>query len=383
MTKKVIYISWSKLTDRIARDYFVDHLIGNGVEVEFWDIGVFTREPHNEFGELDVNYLRVLQSYSEYENLVKRKENIDAIYVPLISLHWNVRRVFRILSKYKCKLILVSWGMSPIATAPMWQRAAIKLAKEPMRFFQMLFEIFCLYNYRKLGLIKPFDVVFTAGSVLGQGTQFAKKNISLNSCDHEHYIRSKESDNSFDREKHAVFLDINLPFQSDFSLTNTKTVNPHDYYGSLERFFTLLEEQYKVKIIIAAHPKTNPNTRVFGKRKIHRLKTAEIVKDAEFVITHHSTSLNYAVFNSKACIFIYTNEMEELYPNGRVRAIKSLASYLDASVYNIDQLPFTDKIVIKQPNQKRYDDFKYSYLISKETESLSSKDIFLREINKN
>ena len=146
MNKKVIYVSWAKLTDKYARDYFIDHLIQNGVNVEFWDIGAFTRKPHNEVGELDVNYLRKLKSYSEFESLVKSEINIDAIYFPLITLSWRVRKIFQILSKNKCKKIFVSWGISPIATKPIWQRAVIKLLKEPIRFFQMLFEIFCLYE---------------------------------------------------------------------------------------------------------------------------------------------------------------------------------------------------------------------------------------------
>jgi hypothetical protein len=383
VSKKVIYVSWVKLTDKYARDYFLDHLIQNGVEVEFWDIVALTREPHNEVGELDVNYLRVLQSYRDFENLVKRKENIYAVYVMLITLDWNVRLVYQLLSKYRCKTVFLSWGMMPATAGPILRRAVTKLIKEPFDFFRLLIDTVCLISYKKLGLIKPFDLVFTVGSVLSECDQFAKKTIKLNLIDYEHYIHSKESDNSFAHEKYAVFLDINLPYQSDFGLSDKKAVNPHDYYRSLNRFFTLLEEQYGVKIIIAAHPKTNPNTIVFGGREIYRLCTAEVVKDAEFVITHHSTALSYAVLNIKPCMFIYTNEMEVLYSNDRVRQIKLFASYLDASVYNIDKLKTRDKIFMKQPNQIRYDDYKYSFVTSKESENSSSKDIFLKEVNQN
>ena len=62
MSKKVIYVSWTKLTDKYARDWYINHLIQNGIEVEYWDVTTLTREQHNEVGELDVNYLRVLNS---------------------------------------------------------------------------------------------------------------------------------------------------------------------------------------------------------------------------------------------------------------------------------------------------------------------------------
>ena len=382
MSKKVIYVSWVKLTDKYARDYFVDHLIESGVEVEFWDIVALTREPHNEVGELNVKYLRVLKSYCDFENLVKRNENVDVVYVMLISLDWNARTVYRLFSKYRCKMVFFSWGMMPAATGSLWKRAVTKLITDPFGFFRLLFDMVCLKSYKKLGLIKPFDVVFTAGSVVSEGYQYSKKNIQLNSFDYDHYMRARESANSFSCAKYAVFLDLNMAYNSDLALEGLKTVNPHEYYGSINRFFTLLEEQYGVKIVIAAHPKTDPNSRVFGDREVCRLITAEIVQDAEFVITHHSTALSYAVLNIKPCIFVYTNEMEKLYPNCRVRQIKLFADYLDAPIYNIDKLSPSDKIVIKPPNRIRYDDYKYSFVTSKESENASSKDIFLQEINK-
>ena len=142
MNKKVIYVSWAKLTDKYARDYFIDHLIANGVEVEFWDVVAFMREPHNEIGELDVDYLRVLQSYGEFENLVKLNENNDTVYVLMINLCWEVRSVYQLLSKYRCKTAFLSWGAMPAATEPILQRAATKLIKEPSRFFNILVKKF-------------------------------------------------------------------------------------------------------------------------------------------------------------------------------------------------------------------------------------------------
>ena len=173
-----------------------------------------------------------------------------------------------------------------------------------------------------------------------------------------------------------------MPYHSDLALDGLKTVVPSDYYRSLNRFFSIIEEQQGIKIVIAAHPKTNLNLDVFEGREVYRLITAEIVKDAKFVITHHSTSLNYAVLNMKPCIFIYTNEMEDLYANSRVKEIKSLANFIDAPVYNIDKFKPVDKLSVNKPNLARYDEYKYSFLTSKEVENLSSSDIFLKEIEK-
>ena len=52
MSKKVIYVSWTKLTDKYARDWYIDHLIQNGIEVEYWDVSALIRGQYNEVGEL-------------------------------------------------------------------------------------------------------------------------------------------------------------------------------------------------------------------------------------------------------------------------------------------------------------------------------------------
>ena len=382
MSKKVIYISWVKLTDKYADDYFIQHLIRSGVEVEYWDIVAFTREQHSEVGELDVNYLRVLKSFGEFENLLKLNQNQNVTYVTLMMFQWEVRSIYRLLSKYKCKMVFISWGGMPGTTGTVLHRAVIKLLKRPLHFFRIIFDIFFTTSYKRLGLIQPYDLVFTAGSVSNTSNHFAKKTISLNSPDYEKYMRLKSSKKAFCNTKYAVFLELNMPYHSDLALDGLKTVVPSDYYRSLNRFFSIIEEQQGVKIVIAAHPKTDLNLDVFEGREVYRLITAEIVKDAKFVITHHSTALNYAVLNMKPCIFIYTNEMEDLYANSRVKEIKLLANFIDAPVYNIDKFKQADKLNIKKPNLARYDDYKYSFLTSKEVENLSSGDIFLKEIEK-
>jgi len=380
VSKKVIFVSWVKLTDRYMRDYFLDHLINNGVEVEFWDIVALTREQHSEFGEIDVGFLKVVQSIRDLENLVKLKENKDSTYVMLLSLQWKTRSVYRMLSKNGCKVVGLRWGELPEISQSFWKRAVKKLLAEPLTFLRRTFEVLGLASYKKIGLIKPHDIIFTAGSVLRNSAQFSKKNIQLNLPDYDNYIQAKRLSEPVIHGKYAVFLDLNLPYNSDLALEGLKTVEPQNYYRSLNKFFERIEKQYDVKIVIAGHPKTNTNLDVFDSRKVYRLATAELVKDSEFVISHHSTSHSYAVFNFKPCVFIYTNEMEELYLNCRVKAIKTFASYLDASIYNIDKLGEPENIYIRQPNRLRYDEFKYSFATSKETENLSSNDIFLKEI---
>jgi hypothetical protein len=180
--------------------------------------------------------------------------------------------------------------------------------------------------------------------------------------------------------QYIVFLDINLPFQSDLALSGDAPLNADEYYSSLNRFFMLIEKVYDTKVVIANHHKAHYTSQMFEGRECYHGKTAELVRDADFVISHHSTSIGYAVLNRKPIVFIYTNEMQKLYRNCRIRWIQDLAQYFELPVYNIDHITDGSQVTIKTPDRKRYDSYKYSYLTSHESENTSSAETFWREI---
>ncbi len=71
-------------------------------------------------------------------------------------------------------------------------------------------------------------------------------------------------------------------------------------------------------------------------RQSFRLVTAELVRDAEFVLSHTSTAMSYAVLNAKPLMFIYTAEMAAAYKRKCIREMLTYGDYLDAPIYNID-----------------------------------------------
>ena len=73
--------------------------------------------------------------------------------------------------------------------------------------------------------------------------------------------------------------------------------------------------------------------------------------------------------------------MMSIYKNTFMREIKSSANYLNASIYNVDEITDGNQVIIKSPNQELYESYKYSYLTSQETENKVSAEIFWSEIN--
>ncbi len=382
MKRKLIYLSYIRLTDKVSRDWYIDYSIEKGAKVEYWDIVSLVREEHEEQGALNVDYLRHIKTYQEFEALVRQPENQEAVYVMLISYSGCFSKPFRLLSKYNCKMVYLDWGAMPIpAPASRWQRIIYRFFSNPRDFVKMVIDIIAGIAYRKLDVVKRFDILFAAGSVLTSIDRHAKRVLPFNLCDYDHYSRVKLADQRIVQGKYAVFLDINLPFQSDLSICGLPAVNAASYFKSLNQWFDLLEKTYNIKIVIAAHPKANYSSENFEQRQSYRLLSAELVKDAEIVITHTSTALSYAVLNLKPILFVYTDEMLRIYKNTVIREIEGLASYLNAPVYNIDQITDGSQVIIKPPDRERYDSYKYNYLTSTESENFSSAEIFWCEIS--
>lgn len=380
MTRKVIYVSYMHLTDRVSRDWCIDYLIAKGVTVEYWDLVFLLRGEFDEFGTKATDYSRTFRSYSEVESMLCLPENRDAFYVMLINYDGYVARIFRLLSKYDCRMLFLAWGAFPIKRTQKW-RKVLSGFSNPLQLAKKVFYKLKAIAYRKLHLVKPFHIVFAAGQVLMAKNLYATKVVPINLVDYDHYRKVKTEGGRLVEGRYAVFLDVYLPYHSDLKFCGTQAVNPRDYYASLNRFFELLEVKYGIKVVVAAHPKAGSSVDLFNGREIYHGRTPELVKDADFVIAHHSTSLSYAVLNHKPITFIYTDEMVTLYKHTVVSYLHDFAEYLDAAIYNIDKITQGDQIVFREVNLRCYDNYKYNFLTTHEPEHTATQEIFWREIN--
>jgi hypothetical protein len=379
MTKKVIYVSFMRLSERVARDWYIDILMAKGVAVEYWDL-VPLLFGGDASASKQTDYLRTPRTYQEIQTLLRLPENKGAFYVMLISYEGRTADVYRLLSQHDCWMCFIAWGALPISNESRGQRMLRRAVSNPAKFAQAFYFKMKAIAYRKLKLVKPYDVVFAAGRALLASTHYANKVVPINLVDYDHYVRILSEKTRPAAGSFAVFLDIYLPHHTDLKIVGWPTIEPREYYASLNRFFGLLEEKYKFRVVIAAHPKATYGAETFQGREIYKGLTPELVRDAEFVISHHSTSISYAVLNAKPIIFVYTDAMMEAYKATIVSYINDFAGYLDAAVYNIDKITGHEQIEIKKLDQARYENYKYDFLTSPESEQLTTQEIFWRQI---
>ena len=382
MSRKVIYISHAHLNEKTERDWHINYLRANNVTVEYWDILPLIFGEVEEFGSKIAEYLHTPRTYQELETMLRMPENRDALYVMLINYEGRTTKLYRLLSKYKARMLFIAYAAFPGERSGRWSQVLHGIVSNPLKLTRTVFSKMKAAVYRRFKIVKPFEIVFAAGQALAASKQYAVRVVPINLIDYDHYVRVQSSDVRAVKGRYAVFLDIYAAYQSDLEICGLKPIDPSSYYQSLNRFFGLLELKYAVKVVIAAHPKADYSLETFQGREIFQGLTPELVKNADFVISHHSASVSYAVLNRKPLIIVYTNEMKRLWNHTIVmRLHQSIASYLDVALYNIDEITQGDQIALKEVNFIYYDNYKYNFLTTHESEHTTTQEIFWREIN--
>jgi hypothetical protein len=377
VANKVVYVSIMRLSPKVARDWFIEALAEQGTEVEYWDVAslVYGDDGHRSQA---APYLRAPTSYAELEALIARPENRAAVYMMLIPYEGRTARMYRLLSAYDREMFFISWGAMPIGgSGRIWRNAVSPLTSVRNVASRMKTAL-----YRKLGWVNPFAAVFAAGRVLADRPPPALRVVPINLVDYDHFVRAQSSRGRPVEGRYAVFLDSYLPYQSDLKIVGMKPITAEQYYAALNRFFDVVERAHDVRVVIAAHPKARYDERTFDGRVTISNRTPELVRDAEFAISHHSTSISYAVLNRKPLMFVYTDGMLAAYRHTVVTFIRELADFLGAPVYHVEEIDSPDQAKLVPIDGAKYDAFKYGYLTSHQSEHESTESIFLREMNR-
>jgi hypothetical protein len=387
MINKVIYIGYQPLTEKVKEDFYFQELINKKIQVEYWDLSDIYFKNILESKLIDKNIIKI-SSISMVEDLLKKNDLNTTIFHLTITFEFRVVKLFRLFTKYKCNTSFFARGVLPTSDT---NSKLAGLSLKVIKVFNLkLLTVYIKNKYafflKKLGKIGYYNLVFKAGKnglkSIGVGSQIELKKskiIDVNSFDFEKYKSAKGAINTIKR-KYCVYLDEYLPFHQDFKLFNMPTVEPDEFFDSLNIFFKKIEIKYNVEVVIAAHPKAEKYIEInfFQGRKVLFNNTAELTKHAEFVLFHCSTSVGLALLNNKSIISANLNCIKKRMPN-YYSQINNFSKILGTNLINIDNF-LIENLKLQQPNQKMYEDYVYRYLTTKNSEKFNSSEIFTNTI---
>lgn len=387
MIKKVVYIGYQPLTIKVKENFYFQDLINKGFEVEYLDLTeIYFKDILKE--EIDEPLIIKIDSFSALEDYINKQNRQNILFILTTTFEYRVLKLYKLLSKYNCKLSFFARGALPSFND------VSKVNNLFMKFRKLLkwnhVKSFLQNRYasvlKKKGIVLPYDIVFAAGEsglqTIGLGNDIEKEKsiiVNINSFDFDNFKKNQNTSNII-KDKYCLYLDEYLPYHPDFEMFNTKTVNPVIYYERLNNFFDLIEKKYGLNVIIAAHPKAEKykNENPFKNRQIFFNKSAELTMYAEFVILHCTSSISFAVLNNKPIISLTSDELKSVMPKYDT-IIKNFSIELGTTFINMDDLK-NHQDYLKEANSLKYNNYKYKYLTSNNSEDFLSSEIFVNTL---
>lgn len=313
-------------TLRDVHRFGADYLMEKGYDVELWCV----YEKKNLIKEFvctsghyeEKNYYEI----EEKEFASKLEKNKDAVYLCYFEPNSNfMYYLFKSKNKY---LMFGGLGLVYVKEVEEKKREGIlsryyNLIKEngSAAFFKyirnILIQIAKEKRYKILLEKNPPQKIIMA---TGQGITTLpviyrdKKYEFIHAQDYDRYLELKEEK---EEEKHIVYVDSGYGFMdfdsSYLGLSNPFKGHEDEYFQQLENLFILLEEYYKLPVLIAGHPYVGYNENAFSGRKIYYNQTAELIKKSKLVVMSMGTSINFVLLFKKKVMGITSEIFEKLY----------------------------------------------------------------------
>jgi hypothetical protein len=382
---KIIFLSYMPLRNKFYRDFYVQELLDHGHEVEYWDLTQIYFPKIKMPDLMESTIVHEFNSLSEIKKRLQITNTIDSLFIPYMTYNYKVIKLFYLLTKFNVKLGFFRIGLFPVPP----RKTNLKLINSLSDYisFKRISKYILkkikrrAFLYKKYRLIKDYDIVFAAGGIALNSFDHINQLIPINLNDYDNYLSIKDQKKKVIEERYCVFHDEDFINHPDREMLGWEKLDALDYYSKINNFFSVVEEQFDCKVVIAASPKSDYSDNPFIGREIFTHQTNRLVKDCLFSIIAASTSVSYPVCYSKPIIFFsYSGFITD---GSRYNVYsKYFADFLGSSHYEIDDVSFSTELKIQEIDIQKYDYYKYQYLTSSETELMQTKDIFIKTIGK-
>jgi len=351
-TLKIVFIPNLPYTYRDHERFGVKYFIDKGYDVEVLDIHKILIPGYKEKVKIDYWTFDLhieVENKCDLLNKIKSLKANDFIFFYIAGGDANIL-LHEMRKVTKAKFITYMGGSIPDSTEPCGIVNNMKLFMYMLIRKIMIKKVFSTDYY--VSGSKKDEIIFS--DLIGKKT----KVIQSHSRDYNLCLSTKGYKHD---APYCVFLDTDVINASDYELFDIKAEkNIENYLKKLIIFFKWIEENFRVDVIIAAHPKSRiylHKDNIDGIKIVHSQSSA-LVKNSEFVINEGTTAVSYAIFFKKPLFFFTLSEISFF------QHTCSFAKALDKNIINIDRVTFSTykEIVNELKNYQSYEKYKKNYL---------------------
>lgn len=358
-SSKAVFVVTTPLSDRDAERFGLATLTKAGIEICVWDLSSFyypevKRIPISRPKWPDPTICSSLRAFR------KLCETLTADHVVIFTSGlgpeqtWRGRSHLRLLSATPATLASISSGHlpDPIPSSarelsqPGRVRKFIALVAHPGRWpalwRRLVVALFgtSLILRRRLGIgctIRPLDRIWAGARVSGIAPCHIGPGTVINfihTLDYDFALRPRPGQDP--DHPYIVFLDQMGPLHPDLLLLGEDFGVDVATYGAMVcRGLAHLEQDLGIEAVIAVHPRAAPGVMepCYGGRRLIYGDTAQLVANAEVVITQASTSIGLAAVFRRPVVVMNSTKFyleSQMYANAIAQALEADVLDLDA-----------------------------------------------------
>ncbi|NPE27397.1 hypothetical protein HNV12_05335 [Methanococcoides sp. SA1] len=364
MIKTVIFVVQYPFSQRDYERFGIEILQKNGFGIQVWDLSNIM---HPEIAKISVTKNNSISHLSKiFSNWNDVKENIskklkNSFLICLIGYGYGSYPLYRAMSKKRIPYAVLMANALPQIDQNKRDNVFKRLKNASL--LDIINYVYQKLPHNLIGMSSA-SVVLTGGKASLNSDYPIDKDTDilwLHSLDYDIYLNDSEKSTD-EKQKITVFLDEFLPFHPDFIRMGIEPpVKAEEYYPKLNRFFDAVEEHYNVKVVIAAHPRSDYENRpdYFNGRTVIKNRTSSLIKKCESVIIHSSTSINFPIIYNKPLIFITSTSLRKGYTGPY---IDKIAQIFGKEPFNLDQLQNIDWKSEYTINKDAYAKYKEMYI---------------------
>jgi hypothetical protein len=380
MINKIVFLVSDPFNRRDFERFGIELLQKNGFEVEVWDMSNILNpalvKNYSPPDPIDLPYCRVFTDKDYALNKLKTLSS-DTFIINFIAYLLKSYYVYKAISVSQAEYAVFMANALPSVESS--RRSLFyylkKLRKVTWKKLVSLSHNLVTHGFYRLPFawlgVKPASLILAGGEqCLKYPYPTAKTTEVLwaHTFDYDLYLKEREV--PFTERPIAVFLDQYLPFHPDFIQMKVQPpLNADKYYPVLNKFFGLVEQELGLKVVIAAHPRSNyeKHPDYFEGREWVRGKTIRLVKESQLVLTHASTALNFANLFCKPVIFMTSHDLDK---SGQGHFIRTMANW-----FGKEPIFINDNSTINWEREltvsaSHYDRYRRAYMKTEHSEDL-------------
>lgn len=347
MKQRIVFLLEQPLSPRNYERYGFELLLAQRFELEVWDFMPFLTERYSGADGVMPQHRHFVRSFPNAREADRaiQAESAEVFFINLIEPTPKSQEVYRALHRARSWYAVITANAIPAMEELARESLLMKLARLPRLIGQP--KQLCSRAARKIQwlLTKSFSreshgpALWIAGGtrslVVGAPYPRSKwtRTVWAHTLDYDNYLRASAPVASYTTAR-AVFLDSFLPYHPDYAGEDMPPLDAGPYYSSLRHLFDTIEKRLGLTVEIACHPRGHYEDTTFGDRAIVKGRTAELVRDSTLVLTHWTTSVNYAVLNERPVAFLVT---DAFLGRDEARYVEAMAKWLGKKPINIDR----------------------------------------------